>query len=270
MEIAVTGGAGFIGRYVVDELKIWGHTPHVIDRHENWDVRSEYAARLISDCDGVIHLAGILGTEELFDEPEEAVDVNIKGTIAVLKACAPSHTRYVGISMPQVWDNVYQATKLAAGKLASAWHRHFDVPVCHVRAFNVFGPGQKFGRPQKIVPTFSTLAWRGEPLPVWGTGEQKVDLIHVGDVAKVLVDALGFGNDQLIDAGTGVGLTVNQVALEINTITGNPAGIEHRPMRKGEHGKGIVAPGMGWELLGYRPHFSIDDLAATVESYRYA
>src|SRR6478752_5341040 len=93
------------------------------------------------------------------------------------------------------WANVYQATKLCSMKLATAWHRNFGVPVSHVRAFNAYGPGQKYGvgHPQKFLPTFASLAWRGEPIPIWGDGLQSVDPIHVDEVARMLVDATRFG-----------------------------------------------------------------------------
>lgn len=271
--IAVTGGHGFIGNYVRAELYARGYDVLVIDHSnsDSEDVRSPDVRQMVSHCDGVIHLAGVLGTEELFDDAEAAVDTNINGTINVLKACAsraPS-IAYVGITMPQVWDNVYQATKLAAMKMASAWHRHFNVPVAHVRAFNVFGPGQKVGSPQKIIPTFAHRAWAGKPLPVWGDGTQLVDLIYVEDVARILVDALKFHDNRIIDAGTGRGIPVNEVANLVNQVTAMPYdNVDYLPMRKGEHGQGVVAEGEGWELLEYKPEFDQMKLVKTIESYR--
>jgi UDP-glucose 4-epimerase len=221
------------------------------------------------NCDAVIHLAGVLGTSELFQDPYRAVDVNIKGTLQVLQACqALSGARYVGITMPQVWDNVYQATKLCSAKLASAWHRHFDIPVSHVRAFNAFGEGQKVYGVQKIIPTFATMAWAGEPLPVWGDGEQLVDLVYVKDVARMLVDAMQFEDDRTFDAGTGQPITVNEVARLIQEMTGHFVGIDHLPMRSGEHGHGIVAEGEGWADLGWAPDFRLEELMSTVAWYK--
>jgi UDP-glucose 4-epimerase len=269
-EIAVTGSEGFIGRAVCKELSKRGFTPMHVDRALGMDVRGASARDFIVDrAEGVIHLAGILGTAELFEQPQEAVDINVNGTINVLRACAVNKTPYVGITMPQVWDNVYQATKLAAMKMAAAWHRHYDVPVAHVRAFNVYGPGQKVGSPQKIIPTFSDQAWRHKPIPVWGDGSQVVDLIHVDRVAEMLVDVLRYGDNRVFDAGTARPVTVRYTAEKINELCGQePNFIEYLPMRKGEHGKGVYARGDGWELLGYRPPFELDRLQETVESYR--
>lgn len=270
MQVVVTGGSGFIGLATCKQLLKREHEPVIIDRSSGHDIMDKESHKIIAEADGVIHLAGILGTEELFETPYDAVDVNVKGTISVLDACREGETKYVGITMPQVWDNIYQATKLAAGRIASAYYRHYDVPVAHVRAYNVFGVGQKFGpgHPQKMVPTFAYNAWRGLPLPVWGDGHQTIDLIHVDDVAEILVDALMFGDNRTFDAGTGVGMSVNTAAGTILALTGHKSQIEYRMMRKGEHGDGVVAKGEGWDLLGYRPEFNYEQFKATVESYR--
>lgn len=271
MNVLVTGGKGFIGSAVCAALRARGHRALVLDRTRGHDVRHIAAYDGIESCDGVIHLAGILGTSELFDTPEQAVDTNVKGTLAVLDACRIYGMSYVGITMPPVWANVYTATKLCSTNLASAWHRHHGVKVSHVRAFNVYGPGQKYGEghPQKIIPTFSTLSWANRPLPVWGSGGQTVDLIHLSDVAKMLVDALAFGNDDTFDAGTGHAITVNEVATLVNGVTGSTAGIDYLPMRKGEDPETkIVAEGEGWDKLGWSPRFSESSLAEVVRGYR--
>lgn len=268
MRIAVTGSSGFIGTQVVQQLKAMQHETQEVDHTQGIDILDPDLLYFLEGCDGVIHLAGVLGTSELFDNAERAIDVNVKGTLRVLQACQELGMRYVGITMPKVWDNVYQATKQCSRALASAWHRHMGVPVSHVRAFNAFGPGQKLGMPYKIIPTFCARAYLDQPIPIWGDGTQHVDLVYVGDVAKMLVDALQFGDDEVFDAGTGQAMTVNEVAYRVLSLTGSKAGVEYLPMRKGEHGEGVVASGKGWEKLGWKPYFTVDDLTLTVESYR--
>lgn len=239
-----------------------------IDRSAGIDILGPKLYYALNGCDAVIHLAGCLGTQELFSTPEEAIDVNVKGTCRVLQACAELGMQYVGITMPEVWDNVYQVTKKAARGLATAWHRHCGVPVSHVRAFNVFGPGQKVRPIQKIIPTFADRAWREEPIPIWGDGKQTVDLVYVDDVARLLVEALDYGDDEVFDAGTGMEMTVNQVAERVIAITGSTAGLKYLPMRKGEHKTKTVAEGQGWDKLGWKPEFSEEDLVETVKWYK--
>lgn len=276
MRVVVTGGSGFIGKRVVRELQGRGHVPIVIDTSYGADV-AKLDLNLLErfggrDAKAVIHLAGVLGTEELFEDADGAIDVNIKGTVNVLRMCEQLGMSYVGITMPQVWNNVYQATKNAAMQMALAWHQHFGVPVSHVRAFNVFGEFQKIGKPQKIIPTFVDRTLRGEAIPVWGDGEQYVDLIYVGDVARTLVDALRFGDASIFDAGTGVARTVNEVARMVAHVLTPDQGpnVVHLPMRKGEHGSGVSAVGQGWEVLGYRPQFHWADFERTVRAYKSA
>lgn len=266
--VAITGGAGFIGKYVQHALELKDYVPVIVDRSHGVDVLSDELEHVLKEVDGVIHLAGILGTDELFDEVDEAIDVNVKGTAHVLRACKDYGLSYVGITMPQVWDNIYQATKLAAVKMANAYHRHYDVPVCHVRAFNVYGEGQKVGKPQKIVPTFSSLAWQGASIPIWGDGLQLVDMIHARDVAHLLVQALDFGDGRILDAGTGLPMTVNDVADIVTEFADSSSPIKHLPMRRGEHGHGAVATGEGWSDVVKRPWFNLPDLKSVVESYR--
>lgn len=238
MRVLITGGAGFIGTATCHALKEAGHEPVVFDRAEGDNIRDGKAVWLaISGVDAVIHLAGMLGTAELFSKAYEAVDINIVGTLHVLDACAASATPYVGITMPRSgWANVYTATKHCADQLAEAWRRHRGVPVTHVRAFNAYGPGQKHGpgHPKKIVPVFAAEAWARRPIPIWGDGEQTVDLVHVDDLAAVLVDALAYGDGRTLEAGSGTALTVNHVADLVLRVTGSPAGVQHLPMRDGE------------------------------------
>jgi UDP-glucose 4-epimerase len=267
MRVAVTGGAGFIGQAVVKELEDRDHAPIVLDAKDGFDIVNAPLDRL-RDADAVIHLAGMLGTEELFGRTEQAIDVNVKGASRVLAACAEYGVRFVGISMPEVWDNVYQVTKRAATGLAHAWHKHYGVPVSHVRAYNVFGPYQKIVGVRKIVPTFSVLGWQQQPLTIWGDGSQTVDLIHVRDVARMMVDALAFGDCEVFDAGTGYSQSVNDVAHMTLAATGSTAGLAYGPMRKGEHPTNIVAGGEGWDKLGWKPEFRHDDLIDTINWYK--
>ena len=268
MRVLITGGGGFIGRAVQRALREQGHTFELLDHPD--DVRDEMVVTTrMYGCEVVIHLAGLLGTHELFDNPAEAVDVNIIGTVNVLEACRKHSTRYVGISMPPVFPSIYTATKMAAGHFAHAYNITYDVPVSQVVAFNAYGPGQKYGdgHPQKIIPTFASRAWAGEPIPIWGDGTQTVDLIHVDDLGKMLAEAARL-NGVTLDGGSGKALTVNEVADFVLAITGSKAGIEYHPMRRGEIPTEIVATGEGWEKLAWRPEFSWSALAETVRSYR--
>jgi len=270
MRIAVTGGSGFIGHATVRAAEDAGHDVWAFDRRDGNDIMGD-----LSDLAGattVVHLAGVLGTAELFDRgaPEHAVELNVKGTLRILEWCRLNGAGYVGITMPPVFPSVYTATKVCAQRLASAWHTAYGIPVSHVRAFNAYGPRQAhgMGHPQKIIPTFARAAWQGLPIPVWGDGEQTVDLVHVDDVARMLIDAAQHGDDAVFDAGTGQAVTVNKVADIVRRVTGSPGGVEYLPMRRGEQPTKIVADGEGWDRLDWHPEMDWGRVASTVQWYR--
>ncbi len=266
--VAVTGGGGFIGRATVEAARRAGYEAWAFDRREGQDILGKLKG--LDGADHVIHLAGILGTSELFDDPHGAVDINVHGTMRILEWCAEHGASYVGITMHDIFPSVYTATKICAMRMATAWHHAYDVGVSHVRAYNAYGPGQAYGpgHPQKILPTFARAAWEGRPIPIWGDGEQTVDLVHSDDVAQMLVDALRFNDDAMFEAGTGVALTVNEVAAKVLEVTGSKAGVEYLPMRPGEIPSRIVAHGEGWDRLDWKPEHDWDRVAKAVESYQ--
>lgn len=269
MIVAVTGSGGFIGTAVQGELLLRDHGVRRIDL-PHFDVQDKKGLfDAIRGVDAVVHLAGVLGTHELFDDPHKAVDVNIHGSLNVLEVARDLGISYVGITMPKVFPSIYTATKTTSELLEKAFYRTFGLPVSRVRAFNAYGLGQKVGpgHPQKIVPTFATEAWAGRPIPIWGDGTQTVDLIHAEDLARMLVDALDFGEDETFDGGTGIAFSVNEVAEMVLDITGSKAGVQYLPMRRGEIPTQIVATGEGWDKLNWKPEFDADRFRGIVEWY---
>lgn len=268
MNIAVTGGSGFLGQATIRAAENAGHDAWSFDRDHGNDILGDLSS--LQDADVVIHLAGMLGTSELFDTPEAAVHANVIGTLRILQWCREHGAGYVGISMPPVFPSVYTATKVCASRLATAWHKTYGLPVSHVRAFNAYGPGQKWGpgHPQKILPTFARAGWENRPLPVWGDGSQTMDLVHADDVGRMLIDATQHGDDVTFDAGTGVAVSVNEFAKFVLGLTGSTGGVETLPMRAGEDPTQIVATGEGWDRLDWKPEHHWGRIAEAIEWYR--
>lgn len=271
MKIAVSGGKGFIGEPTARIGKEMGHEVSFFDRRDGNDILGDLGP--LEGSEAVIHLAGLLGTHELFDDIQAAIDVNITGSYRIMDWCLKHQARYVGILMPDVFPSIYRATKIAGYNLAQALHHSKGLKVSHVRAFNAFGPGQAHGpaHPQKIVPTFAVNAWRGVPLPIWGDGSQTVDLVYVDDVARLLIEAVEYTNGEVFDAGTGTPMRVDQVAEMVRSIALSEAPLQHLPMRDGEEPTTVVASGQGWDLLypHLRPQFRYGDLVNTVQWYRH-
>ncbi len=276
MRILITGGDGFIGRYVQTRCKELGIevvifdiasdlTQDITDYDALQNVLNTHPAT--GGIDAIIHLAGMLGTHELWDTAEDAIDVNIKGALNVGRLALFHDAKLVSIEQPHLWYNVYEATKLAARRMLTGLHYDKELRVDFVTAHNAFGPGQAYGpgHPQKIVPTFATLAWAGEPIPIWGDGEQKVNLVYAGDVADVLVErALTKSHDPLhvFNAGSNELVRVRQVANIVLARTESEAGVEFLPMRRGEQNVPYEDPDPTNRPL------NATALYATIDSYR--
>lgn len=277
MRIAVTGGGGFIGAATIALAELRGHDAWCFDRADGNDILGNL--RGLKGADAVIHLAGLLGTHELFDNPEEAVEVNVVGSLRIMEWCLANNSVYIGISMPDVFPSIYTATKVATIRLADALHHSRGLKVSHVRAFNAYGPGQKWGpgHPQKILPTFALAAWRNEPLPIWGDGSQGVDMIYVDDIARILLTAAektadGSMDNESIDAGSGTAIAVKDLAEFVIKTARSSSQLEFLPMRNGERPTWIFATGQGWGHLsmeeGWRPELDWLKIAETVHWYK--
>lgn len=270
MKIAVTGGRGFIGSHVADWAEQAGHEVFFFDKRLGYDIMNPLDALTDFGAEAVIHLAGVLGTMELFDDIEEAIRINTIGSYRIANWCLENDAQYTGILVPDVFPSIYCATKVGAQRITSALHHAKGLKVSHVTAFNAHGPGQAYGpgHPQKFGPTFSIAAWNNRPIPVWGDGSHLVDPVSVRDVARMLVDAVRFPGDVVLDGGTGVAVTVKEIAEFVLEVTKSKAGIDYLPMRIGETKTNVAATGRGWELLDWRPEFLWGHLEETVMWYK--
>ena len=241
MRILVTGSAGFIGSAVCEALRSRGMTPVSFDGAS--DVRDRAAVqRAMVDADGVINLAGILGTSEMFGAEYEAAGVNILGALNVMDAAWEVDVPMVQIATGHEGQpNPYAITKKCTTDLCLARAQWKGQRINVVRAFHAYGPGQKMCAPhgkskvRKIIPSFVARALTGMPLEINGSGNQKVDLVYVDDVAKTLVDGLLCGKfGQILDAGTGKASRVIDIAHDVIRACESKSGVMHVPMRHGE------------------------------------
>jgi UDP-glucose 4-epimerase len=248
MKILVTGASGFIGSHVKENLIAKGHEVIGFDHHGPTeflgDTRDYTAvAEAVAISDGVIHLAGVLGTQETIREPIPAVETNIIGGINVFKACHHYNKKAVYIAVGNYWmNNTYSITKTTAERFALMFNKELGTKIAIVRGLNAYGPRQKDKPVRKITPNFIIPALRNEQLTIYGDGSQIMDMIYVEDLAEILVRALLIEHrvyDKIFEAGTGRKTTVREIAEEIIKQVGSGS-LRFVSMRPGEPENSIV------------------------------
>lgn len=253
MKILVTGSSGFIGQHVFQELKVRGHDPVKFDKP--FDVCDYRDLQTFGAVEAVIHLAGRLGTPELFGSEYAAAKVNILGAINIFDWARDLDIPVVQIGTGHKGQpNPYAITKGCAEDLALARAQWLGEKISVVRAYHVYGPGQIPGPPHgpasvhKFFPTFACRALQVMPLELCGGGSQLIDPVHVAEAAYVLADAVAGPYGEITEAGCGKPFSVQHVAQDIadavrertempGPIVGVPV-----PDRQGEpHGASVVA-----------------------------
>jgi UDP-glucose 4-epimerase len=315
VKVLVTGASGFIGGYVLEELISKGHTPIAFDRHDKgWrpdgaelflgDITNEVdVTEAVAHADSWIHLAGVLGTQETIKNPNPAATTNILGGLNLFKAAAQYSVPGVNIAVGNHWmNNTYSITKSTMERFAQMFNTESGTNITIVRALNAYGPRQVAAPPygpskvKKIMPAFVNSALDGKPIQIYGTGEQIMDMIHVADVAQVLVAALEYHVDwghawpnHVYEAGSGNDTTVNQIAgTVLHEVLRHPRDpsisifddpefggseadfIEYTPMRPGEPEHSIVLGNPSTlEGLDLRPFKTLEEgVKETVEYFR--
>jgi len=254
MKVLVTGGSGFIGTHFVDNLLKKNEKVRILDLKIPLNIESksyEYVSGDVRDiltvrenvnwADSVVHLAGILGTDETMEFPMETALTNVCGALNVFQCIRETKKRCVYITLGNEWENPYTITKTASARFAFMYNREFDTDIRVVRGLNVYGPKQHWRPIQKAIPTFIVKALKNEEIPIYGDGEQTIDLVFVEDVARTLTKVLftegiekTVSKKQVIDAGTGIETSVNAVVDMILKIANSKSKIRHLPMRRGE------------------------------------
>jgi dTDP-glucose 4,6-dehydratase len=248
-----------------------------LDRIIAADVAGSDAVAHIIDWqpERILHLAADAYVDRSFDHPAEVLRTNLEGTLRVLEAArrCPRLERVVVTSSSEIYGDAqtpaideghplqptspYAASKLAADRLAYAYHRTYALPVAIIRPFNTFGPRH----PYDVIPKFVARALRGEPLVIHGSGEQSRDFTYVDDTIRALLmmgdhpTAIG----RTVNFGTGVTITIRTLAERIVALSGSRSPIEHGPARRAEVSRLCCDHGLATRLLGWRPRVSLDE-----------
>jgi len=265
--VLVTGGSGFIGCPTVLKLAELGHDVVIFDRvppkkwaldlhntdnypgkivYRGGDTRNrEDVFDAVVNTDFTIHLAGLLGTHETMFAISETTDHNVMGTLNVFEAIRATGKKAAYITLGNDWENPYTISKTCSARYALMYNREFNTKITVIRGLNVFGPKQKLFPIQKAIPTFIYKAILGQSIPVFGDGQQVIDLVWIGDTVETLIRSLfldiGEQYSTIIDAGTGVETPVNEIVGKIIELVGDTeenqgsrSEIQYLPMRRGE------------------------------------
>lgn len=295
-KVLVTGGNGFIGQHVCYQLIVDGFTPVVFDRYDK-DVRSNSTEFFLGDVtdevavteamahvDAFIHLAGVLGTAETIRNPKPAVMTNVVGGLNVFEAAAQYKIPGVNIAVGNHWfNNTYSITKSTMERFAEMFNTEQGTQISIVRALNAYGPGQVSAAPygpskvKKIMPAFINAAIRDEPVEVYGSGLNTMDMIYVQDVAWILVEALKWTLEHgaaptIFEAGTGVAPTVNEIADTVIILANSKSERVNIGMRPGEkEGEKVIGNPVTLLSLNINEYDLVsleNGIAETIQYYR--
>jgi UDP-glucose 4-epimerase len=294
-EVLVTGGAGFIGSNLVERLIMNGFTVTVLDdlstgKLENLeelrnrfkfikgDVRDAKVTRKAAEGkDAVFHMAAIASIERSVQDPSTVEEVNVIGTLNLLKASVecgvrrfiyPSSCSVYGEakkipideSSPKCPISPYAVSKLAAENYCSVFHKLFGLGTVSLRFFNVYGPRQAYGPYCGVITNFMERLMRNENLIIHGDGEQTRDFINVRDAVESCIlameskDAIG----EVFNVGSGKATSINELARMMIQISGIKVGRVHSAARKGDIRHICSDISKSRAILGFEPKITLE------------
>lgn len=304
MRVLVTGGAGFIGSHIVDLLVQHGAHVAVVDNlsrgvkdrlpegvsfyqvgiesprlHEVFaEIRPEY----------VIHQAAQVDVRRSVKDPEADAWINILGSIRLLECCRRFGVRKVVYASsaavygdpvqvpvdedhPILATSAYGVSKHTVEHYLFVYRALYGIDYAALRYSNVYGPRQDPSGDGGVVAIFAHRIVRGEPVTIYGDGEQTRDLVYVEDVARANLLALTRGEGVVVNVSCGRETSVNALFRMLKEAAGSASRAEHAPERPGEIRRSCLANRKAQELLGWKPEVSLEEgLERTVAYARSA
>jgi UDP-glucose 4-epimerase len=231
----------------------------------------------MAGCERVLHLAASVGNTRSIEHPVTDSEVNVLGTLNVLEAARGlGITRVVFSSSagifgelktlpiaedhPQDPDSPYGVSKLAAEKMCLVYNKLYGMRNVCLRYFNVYGPHQRYDAYGNVIPIFANRVLRGQPLTIYGDGEQTRDFVNVQDVAAANIQAaLSPDAAGVFNIGSGTRITINVLAQMIQEAAGAAVGVQYGPPRKGDvrHSLADIRAAQG--AFGFAPAVEMAD-----------
>ena len=306
--VVVTGGAGFLGSHLCDRLLAMGRRVVVLDDLSTGD--EAHVAHLLSNPQFELRRhdvtqpwpLGLEGATRVYSlacpaspayyqqEPVRTTLTSAIGMWRVLEAAQHSGARVLQGSTSEVYGDpevhpqkesyhglvnpigprsCYDEGKRVAEAMCFAYHRERGLPVRIVRIFNSYGPRLRAGD-GRVVSNFIVQALQGQPLTVYGNGEQTRSFCYVDDTVEGLLRMMEADVEGPINIGNPVEHTVLELAELVLRLTGSRSKIERRPLPADDPRRRRPDITLARDTLGWEPRVSLEDgLRATIDHFRH-
>ncbi len=302
----MTGGAGFLGSHLCDALVGRGDQVIVVDDLSTGSsgniahagepasvemLRHDIVRRfdVAGPVDSVVHMASPTSPVDYYERPIQTLRAGAEGTRNTLELARrkgarfllastsevygdprehPQHETYRGNSDPIGPRSVYHEAKRYAEALTMAYRREYDTSVRIVRIFNTYGPRM---RPDdgRVVSNFIVQALRGEPLPVYGDGQQTRSFCYVSDLIRGILVALDGSDPGPFNLGNPTEITIAELARRVGEAVGSDVEVDWRAFPVGDPLRRCPDISRARDLLGWVPSVSLDEgLRVTVDWMR--
>lgn len=268
-KILITGGAGFIGSHIVDEL-INDNEITIIDNlttgsiknlkypeHENLnfiegDIREINFDDFTSGTDYIFHLAAMASVPLSVEKPMECNDINVNSTVKLLKSAVDNDVKKIVFSssssvygenrnMPlketeqPMPTSPYAASKASCELYLRTFYESYGLNYIALRYFNVFGPRQdKNSQYAAVIPNFISSLLEGKQAEIYGDGEQTRDFVYIGDIAQANINSCKSDYNGIINIASGKKLTINELYEIVKNALGSELEPKYLPERPGD------------------------------------
>lgn len=302
----VTGGAGFIGSHLAEELVRRGHTVRVADalitgKRSNLDHLPQveflegdladltFARRAVAGVEVVLHQAAIPSVPRSVSDPITSHRANVDGTLNVLVAAHDARVRRVLFAassaaygntltlpkheeMPNDPLSPYALQKVVGEQYLRMFTRLYGLETVSLRYFNVFGPRQDPSSAYSgVISVFATALLDGRAPTIYGDGEQTRDFTYVSDVVDGVLRACDApeANGEVINVAAGGRISLNLLFETMKQLVGSHVTPTYAPARDGDVRDSQADIGKARRLLAFEPRVSLEEgLRRTVDWYR--
>jgi len=302
-KLIVTGGAGFIGSYLVEELVRRGYYVTVVDDLSTGKIDNiegllskkkvdfvqgsvtnlHLLLELFQNAQYIFHLAAITSASLSLDSPQLSHEANITGTLNVLLSARDNHVnKVIYASSASVYGDTqalaeredmlpsplspYAVTKLVGEYYCRVFHQVYGLPTICLRYFNVYGPRQDpNSQYAAVIPRFIKRSCENNPPIIFGDGEQTRDFVFVKDAVEATILAAQSDACGLFNISRGESIAVNRLAELIMELVGNKVEPIHQEPRPGDirHSLADISKA---KTFGYEPKYDLKvGLAETIK-----